>query len=144
MKIQIIAVGKIKKSWIHAGIQELWKRMPELTVLEVKDSSKEKEAAEVSARIASLAPQHSKLIVLSEEGALMTSVEFAAFLGAQLNDPLVFVVGGPDGIADRLKQQAFKLVSLSPMTFPHELARLLLMEQLYRAKTILQNGNYHR
>ncbi|MCS6812966.1 MAG: 23S rRNA (pseudouridine(1915)-N(3))-methyltransferase RlmH [Cyanobacteria bacterium] len=144
MKLYVIAVGKIKKAWIQTGIQELSKRLPELVMLEVKDSNPEKEAADIDLRLRSSIPQHYQLLVLSEEGALMTSVEFAALLREHQSQPLVFAVGGPDGVANSLKQQALKLVSLSPMTFPHELARLLLIEQLYRAKTILQNGSYHR
>ncbi len=144
MKLHIIAVGKLKKPWIQAGIQELLKRIPEVTLLEVKDSTPEKEALEIINRYKAVVPHRSRLIALSEEGELMTSVEFADLVQAQGSDPLVFAIGGPNGIAPSLKQIAFKILSLSPMTFPHELARLLLVEQLYRAKTILNNGSYHR
>lgn len=139
-KVMLIAVGKVKKGWVHDGLAMYAKRLPELTVVEVKDSDPDTEAA----KILSLAKGSDRLVVMTEEGVLHSSVQFADLLGRASSGSLVFIIGGPDGIAASLKAQAAQMISLSPMTFPHELARLMLVEQLYRAKTILQNSNYHR
>lgn len=139
-KVTLIAVGKVKKRWILEGVATYAKRLPELTVIEVKDADPDREAGKILA----LMKGGDRLIVLTEEGKSLSSVELATLVGQAASGSLVFVIGGPEGIADSLKAQAESLLSLSPMTFPHELARLLLIEQLYRAKTILQNTKYHK
>ncbi len=139
-KIKLIAVGKVKKRWIQDGVAAYAKRVPELDVAEIKDSTPEAEAT----KILSMVKGGDRLIVLTEEGRSYSSTQLAEFMGGVDSGTLVFVIGGPDGIAPSLKQAATQMLSLSAMTFPHELARLLLIEQLYRAKTILQNGSYHK
>ena len=79
-----------------------------------------------------------------EQGDTLASIPFARRLEQFGNSRLAFVIGGADGHDPTLKQQADVLLSLSELTFPHELARLMLVEQLYRASTILQGGPYHR
>jgi 23S rRNA (pseudouridine1915-N3)-methyltransferase len=140
MKARIIAVGKIKKRWIADGIQEYLKRVPELGIVEVRDAGQEKEAEKI---MASLHPGE-RLILLSERGKGMDSVEFSRFIERQGMTPLAFVIGGPEGFSDRLLPLAHSIMSLSPMTFTHEMARLFLVEQLYRAKSILNNTSYHK
>jgi len=140
MKFKIIAVGKIKKNWINAGINEYLKRLPQLEILEIKDAGKQKELS----KILSLIKKKDKLIALSETGESLTSVEFASFINKELLQPLVFVIGGPDGLSEQINNYAYQVLSLSSMTFPHEMARLFLVEQLYRAYTIIQNKNYHK
>ncbi|NET09299.1 MAG: 23S rRNA (pseudouridine(1915)-N(3))-methyltransferase RlmH [Merismopedia sp. SIO2A8] len=139
-KIRLITVGKVKKSWIRDGIQTYLKRVPELAVTEIKDGGMEKDAA----KILSMVGGRDRLITLAEEGQGWTSIQFAHWIGKADSGTLVFVIGGADGISPGLKQRSDTLVSLSPMTFPHEMAQLLLVEQLYRAKTILQNQDYHK
>ncbi|NEP57407.1 MAG: 23S rRNA (pseudouridine(1915)-N(3))-methyltransferase RlmH [Symploca sp. SIO2G7] len=140
MKFNIIAVGKIKKNWINAGMQEYLKRLPQLDIIEIKDASKEKELS----KILSLVKKNDKLIPLSETGELLTSLEFASFIKQEFLQPLVFVIGGPEGLSEQINNYAYKVLSLSKMTLPHEMARLCLVEQLYRAYTIIQNKNYHK
>jgi 23S rRNA (pseudouridine1915-N3)-methyltransferase len=139
-KVTLIAVGKVKKRWIQDGIATYAKRLPELSVIEVKDADPDREAV----KILSLVKGGDRLIVLTEEGRSLDSIQLATMLGQAASGSLVFVIGGPEGIADSLKANAESLLSLSAMTFPHELARLLLVEQLYRAKTILQKTSYHK
>lgn len=85
-------------------------------------------------------------IALWEQGQMLTSREFAALLKdcdeRKLKCP-TFIIGGPFGLAEQVLQAASLKLSLSPMTWPHELARVLLIEQIYRAETILRNGHYH-
>ena len=139
-KVRLITVGKVKKKWIREGIQIYTKRVPELAITEIKDTEPEKEAA----KILSMVGGRDRLIVMAEEGKTWTSPQFAQWLTQAESGSLVFVIGGAEGISPDLKQRANHLVSLSPMTFPHEMAQLLLVEQLYRAKTILQNRDYHK
>ncbi|MGJ3254637.1 MAG: 23S rRNA (pseudouridine(1915)-N(3))-methyltransferase RlmH [Elainellaceae cyanobacterium] len=139
-KVSVIAVGKIKKSWLRDGIAVYLKRSPEIEILEIKDSDKEKEGE----KVLSFMKGNETLVVLSDDGKLISSVDFAALLTRYASNNVVFAIGGPDGVSQTLKDRASLLLSLSPMTFPHEIARMLLIEQLYRAKTILQGGNYHK
>lgn len=139
-KIRLIAVGKVKKRWIQEGVLTYAKRVPELEIIEVKDSRPDVEAA----KVLSLVKGGDRLVVLTEEGRSYSSLMLANMLGRVDSGSLVFVIGGPEGVDQSLKQAATQLISLSAMTFPHEIARLLLIEQLYRAKTILQNGSYHK
>lgn len=139
-KIRLIAVGKVRKGWIREGITMLLKRLPGLSILEVRDGGMEREAGAV---LLAIKPDE-QLVVLSEEGECLTSVKFAQKLSQLGSDRLVFVIGGAAGVDASLKAKAAWRLSLSPMTFPHELARLILLEQLYRAQSILQGGPYHR
>ncbi len=139
-KVKIIAVGKVKKGWLKDGINTYIQRLPELECLEIKDTDPETEAAKVLA----LLKTYDKLIVLSEDGKRFDSVTFSHWLGQAASGTLVFFIGGPTGVSYSLKQRADKVLSLSAMTFPHEVAQLLLLEQLYRSKTILQGGSYHK
>ena len=82
--------------------------------------------------------------MLTVEGKSLGSIPFAEYLKTFDSQQLVFVIGGANGIAPEIKSLAHSLLSLSPMTFPHEIARLLLVEQIYRATTIIKGGPYHR
>lgn len=137
-KVKIIAVGKVRKPWIKEGVQRYAKRLPEVEIIEIKDSGKEKEAG----KLLSLMKSQERLVVLAEYGKERNSITFADWLGKEAYGTLVLFIGGAEGISNRLKK--YPMISLSAMTFPHEIARLMLVEQLYRAKTILQNGSYHK
>ncbi|MEM1367290.1 MAG: 23S rRNA (pseudouridine(1915)-N(3))-methyltransferase RlmH [Cyanobacteria bacterium P01_H01_bin.15] len=139
-KIKLIAIGKIKKPWIREGVSIYLKRLPELSIAEIKDSTPTKEGEYILSQLKS----KERLIALTEEGQSWSSVKLAQFLKSIDSHTLVFAIGGAEGFSPQLKQQAFKQLSLSAMTFPHELARLILVEQLYRAKTILQGSHYHK
>jgi len=139
-RIRILAVGKVRKGWVLEGISTYLKRLPGLQVVELRDAGKAKEAEAV---LAALQPGE-QLVVMAEEGQTFDSPAFAERLEGSGSERLVFVIGGAEGIDPALKARASWKLSLSPMTFPHELARLLLLEQLYRALTIQQGGPYHK
>ena len=139
-RCRILAVGKVRRSWIREGIDHYLKRMPGLSVHELRDNGPEKEAQAI---LASLRPDEC-LVALMEEGDSLASVPFARRLAQLGNQRVAFVLGGADGLTNELKQQSRWQLSLSPMTFPHELARLMLIEQLFRAHSIHQGGPYHR
>lgn len=139
-RLRVIAVGKVRKGWVAEGVALYRRRLAGLEVLEVRDGTPEREAAAIQA---ALRPNE-RLVALSEEGERLSSIHFAQRLASQAGARLAFVIGGAEGLNREIKQRAAWCLSLSPLTFPHELARLLLLEQLYRARTILEGGPYHR
>ncbi|MEC8441957.1 MAG: 23S rRNA (pseudouridine(1915)-N(3))-methyltransferase RlmH [Cyanobacteriota bacterium] len=139
-RCRILAVGKVRRGWIQEGIDLYRKRLPGLEIVEIRDSTPAKEAEVIRANL----KQDDHLIALMEEGMPLASQAFARRLDQLGNQRLAFVIGGADGLTDTLKASARWQLSLSPMTFPHELARLMLIEQLFRAQAILQGSPYHR
>ena len=133
-------MGKVRRGWIQDGIDLYLKRLPGLTISELRDSNPDKESDAIRA---ALRPDET-LIALMEQGDTLASVAFAQRLEQFGNQRLAFVIGGADGLTPELKAQAHWRLSLSPMTFPHELARLMLVEQLFRAQAIVQGSPYHR
>ena len=139
-RCRVLAVGKVRRGWIQEGIDLYRKRLPGLEIVELRDSTPKKEADAIQS---ALRPGE-RLIALMEEGDTLASIPFARRLERYGSDRLAFVIGGADGLTDELKAKAAWKLSLSPMTFPHELARLMLIEQLFRAQAILQGSPYHR
>ena len=142
--IRIIAVGKMKNRELASLCAEYEKRLgryDKAQVLELKDAGAAQEGTRI---LEALDACRGRVYVLSEEGSAFTSKAFSAALEADMqNGPSVFVIGGPYGLDDRVKRRADVLMSISPMTFTHEWARAILMEQLYRAKSISAGSGYH-
>ena len=139
-RLRILAVGKVRRGWIQDGIDLYCKRLPGLSIVELRDGTPEKEAEAIRA---AWRPDE-RLVVLMEQGETLASIPFAQRLEQISSERIAFVIGGADGLTDDLKAEAHWRLSLSPMTFPHELARLMLVEQLFRAQAILQGRPYHR
>ena len=137
---KIIAIGKIKKKWIQNGIDMYLIRLPGLKVIEIKDSTQKKEEY----MIKELLRKNETLITLNENGQTFSSKQLSKKLLGSNNQNITFVIGGSTGLSPSLNSFASWQLSLSPLTFPHEIARLLLIEQLYRAKMITQGGPYHK
>ena len=137
---KIIAIGKIKKIWIQEGIEIYLKRLPGLEVIEIKDNTQIKEENTIKEII----KKNETLVTLNENGQSFTSKQLATKLLNSHNQNITFVIGGASGLSSSLNSSASWQLSLSPLTFPHEIARLLLIEQIYRAKTIIQGGPYHK
>ena len=131
-RLSINAIGKIKKNWIREGINQYKKRMPNLIINESK-----------SFNINNI-PVNNIIICLTEEGKLFNSIELTTLLLNFKNKKIDFLIGDTDGIPTDIKDKSHLLLSLSPLTFPHELARLILVEQIYRAISISNNSPYHR
>lgn len=140
---KIIAVGKMKDKHLESLTAEILTRLrkygkTEITILPDSDV-----AREGSAIIRELDKErNSAIFVLSEEGTEWNTIQFAAKLEA-LDRRAVFVIGGPFGLSNEVKQRATVLWSLSKLTFTHEMARFLLCEQLFRAMNHLNGGTYH-
>ena len=139
-RCRIIAIGKVRKTWVQEGIELYRKRLPGLTIVELRDGNPEKEAESIRQTLRS----DEWPVMLMEQGETMTSISFSERLRSLGSQRLAFVIGGADGLTAELKGLARWKLSLSPMTFPHELARLLLIEQLFRAQAIQQGSPYHR
>ena len=137
---RILAIGKLRKDWIQLSLNSYLKRLPGLAITELRDSTPQKE----STAILTTLKRNEIAIALTEEGESLTSIAFAKRLQALGSQRLVFMIGGANGLTPQTKSLASWSFSLSPLTFPHEIARLLLVEQIYRAHTILQGSPYHR
>ena len=134
-RLTINAIGKIKKPWIKEGIDQYKKRMPDLLIREFKYF-----------KINNFKDNRDKNIIISlgEEGKSFNSKEFSSLLSNFNNKKITFFIGDSDGLSSEFKYNSDLLLSLSPLTFPHELARLVLIEQIYRAVSIAKNSPYHR
>ena len=137
---KIIAIGKIKKDWILSGIEMYLKRLPGLQIIEIKDSTQTKEENTIKEII----KKNETLVTLNENGQSFTSKQLVKKLHDSQHKNITFAIGGATGLAPSLDSSASWQLSLSPLTFPHDIARLLLIEQLYRAKTISQGWPYHK
>ena len=159
MNIHIISVGKIKEKYLKLGIEEFSKRLSsycKLSIIELPDEQapehlSEKELEQIKNRegekILSKVKQDDYVIALDVNGSAMSSEQFAQKL-AQISfsgkNQINFIIGGSNGLSEGvLKRADFKL-SFSKMTFPHQLMRLILLEQIYRAFKIQRNEPYHK
>ncbi|MCK5176740.1 MAG: 23S rRNA (pseudouridine(1915)-N(3))-methyltransferase RlmH [Candidatus Aenigmarchaeota archaeon] len=142
--INIIYVGRTKEKYIQSGIEEYEKRLirRRIHTVEIKDSTKPKEAAKMIALVEKI--KDSFVVALDEYGEEFTSIEFADFIKARVHKNICFVIGGPDGLDKIMLDKSDKIVSLSKMTFTHEMAKLILFEQIYRAFAIIDGKKYHR
>ena len=156
MKIKIIALGKIKEKFLKDGIDEFLKRLTpyasveiiEINPIEIKDENLvDKVLAQEGEKILSYIKQDSYVITMEILGKQLSSEDFAKKINeitlAGINE-LVFVIGSSCGISPIVSQRANFKLSISKMTFLHQFARLLLVEQIYRAFKILKNEVYHK
>jgi 23S rRNA (pseudouridine1915-N3)-methyltransferase len=154
VKFVLVAFGKSKFPFVDEGLSHYFEQIghladtPELLLLKDQDSDKKRESEhllEALTRRRLLGDGKTRVFLLDEKGREYVSRQFAAELG-KLRDQgvstFVFVIGGAFGFPDDLRAR-FPLLSLSKLTFPHDLARLVLSEQLYRALQILAGGKYH-
>ncbi|GIM51918.1 ribosomal RNA large subunit methyltransferase H [Capnocytophaga cynodegmi] len=155
MNIKLIAIGKTDNSALQQLIADYEKRLSHYVnfqmqiILDVKNSkslSEEQQKAKEGELILKNIENSHHLILLDERGKEYTSVGFSEFLQKQMNTgtkQLVFVIGGPYGFSEEVYQRANGKLSLSKLTFSHQMIRLFFVEQIYRAFTILKNEPYH-
>ncbi len=157
--IKLIAVGRLKDKFLTDAFAEYDKRLSafcKLTVDEVNqvklpDDPSDKEIAaaletEADAILAKI-PAGSRVIPMCIEGKQLTSEKFAGYIereSANGTGTFVFIIGSSYGLSERVKQRGDMKLSMSEMTFPHRLARIMLAEQIYRAFTIIHNRKYHK
>ena len=143
MLIKIIVIGKLKDKAMQARCDEYAKWLGgygKLEIRELPDSTVEKEGQAIQKE---LEKDHGAFVVaLSEEGKEYTTADFATFIG-KIDRKIIFIIGGPYGLAKDIRRSADLLWSLSKLTFTHEIARLLLFEQLFRVLNLNAGGHYH-
>ena len=159
MKIKIYCIGKIKEPFLQDGISEYLKRLQpyaktevvEVNDCKVSDKPKEAEISKVKSeecdKVLKLVKPGEFLIGLDLNRKEFTSEEFADFISKKMvegGSNISFVIGGSYGLSDALKQRCNSFVTLSKMTFLHQMTRLILLEQIYRAFKILNHEVYHK
>lgn len=154
MKVAVLCVGKAREAWVREAQEKYRKFLAPLLPVEIVEVPEEKitdpgrpEAAlrKEAARILSRVKEGSRLVLLDARGRGRDSVEFARWLGKRLDEgkTLMLLVGGATGVHDEVRNRADETISLSSLTFPHDLARVVLLEQIYRAMTIIRGKRYH-
>jgi 23S rRNA (pseudouridine1915-N3)-methyltransferase len=154
MNIYLVAVGKPRNPALVSAIGEYERRAGRywpLRVLEVREergsSGAELVREREGERLLSAIPPRARLVDCDERGNSMNSEEFAHWLQAErerASGDLAFVIGGAFGLSAAIRERSVSLLSLAPWTLPHELARLVLAEQLYRAGTLIRGEPYHK
>lgn len=143
--IKIICVGKLKEKYLVDACLEYQKRIGKYTniqIIELKDSEISKEKDEILKHI----DKKDYIITLQIEGNNITSLELAKKIDNIFNNNpnITFIIGGSDGLADEIKNISNYSLSFSKLTFPHQLFRVMLLEQIYRSFKILNNETYHK
>lgn len=159
MNITIISVGKIKEKYIKLGIEEFSKRLSrycKLTMIEVPDEKTPDKASEAinlqikekegNALLSKVKP-NDFVMLLDIKGKMYDSEELSALIENHMIDgksEFVFIIGGSLGVSEQVKQRANAKISFSKMTFPHQLMRVIFLEQIYRSFKIMKNEPYHK
>jgi 23S rRNA (pseudouridine1915-N3)-methyltransferase len=154
MKIKLILTGKTAKNYIFSGMEEYSKRIQHYIGFETIEIEAGKKVGnnlivvkktEYKAQLKNI-DTGDYIIILDENGKSLNSVEFSRFILQKMNESrkcLVFIIGGAYGFADEIYKRADFSLSLSKMTFNHQMTRIILMEQIYRAYSIIHNEPYH-
>lgn len=159
MDITIISVGKLKEKYLKAGISEYLKRLKsyaKVKIIEVPDEPagnnlslreieqvKEIEGKKIIQKI----PERSEVVALDLRGKELTSEQFAEYIDEVATygkSHIVYIIGGSHGISDEVLEKTHLQISFGKLTYPHQLMRLILVEQIYRAFKILNNEPYHK
>ena len=155
MKIKLIAIGKTDSKDLQPLIEEYSKRLSFYVsfnfeiipdIKNAKNLSKKQQKIAEGNELLKRIEKSDTIIILDEKGKTFSSVEFSVFLQKKMNSGLknlIFIIGGPYGFSEEIYQRANAKISLSTMTFSHQMVRLFFCEQLYRAFTIINNHPYH-
>jgi len=155
VKLRLVCVGKLSEAWLKQASEEYAGRIGRHFTMEIVELKEEKggRRSDVQGllrregeRILDKIPDQAFVVVLDERGKQLGSEQLAEKLAERMlhgGQPWCLVIGGPYGLDPEVKQRADLLLSLSKMTFTHQMARLFLLEQLYRSSTILRNEPYH-
>jgi len=139
--MKLICVDKVREGFIKEGVEHFLKSInyySKFEIVRIKKSKPEREGPDILSKI-----NNKPYIVLSEEGKLLDSIQFSDLI-KKLPRDTTFVIGGTDGLSNEIKSGAKEIISLSKMTFTHEMAQLFFLEQIYRHNMIIKNKKYHR
>lgn len=150
--IKIICLGKIKEKYFNDAIKEYEKRLSKYTKLEIIELNDEKDndikvcLQKEKVSILNHIKEKDNIIILDIEGKEYTSLEFSNFLEKELiiNSNITFLIGSSNGLDEEIKKLTNKKISFSRLTFPHQLFRIILLEQIYRSFKIINNETYHK
>ena len=147
--IKIICVGKIKEKYLRSAISEYEKRLKKFTkleIIEVNDESNGNILEKEKNHIIRYINDHDYVVTLEIDGNMIDSVELSKKIDQTLINfsNITFVIGGSYGLSDEIKKRSNYKLSFSKMTFPHQLFRVLLLEQIYRSFKIINNESYHK
>lgn len=150
MTLHILAVGKKHEDWVSDGITRYQKRLktpfvPEWTLMAHSSLDGPAARQDESGRILSRLATYDVIILLDERGKSLDSPAFAGIVKDELDrsKKVLLIIGGAFGVTDELRDRVHLVWSLSPLVFPHQLVRLIVIEQLYRAQQITLGGSYH-
>ncbi|MDX1823365.1 MAG: 23S rRNA (pseudouridine(1915)-N(3))-methyltransferase RlmH [Thiohalomonadales bacterium] len=155
MQIHLIAVGNRMPDWVSQGYEEFARRMPpecRLNLVEIPAAKRTKAAdirrllSQEGERMLEAIPKHALIITLDVSGQRWDTEQLSQQLDSWMHEgrDIALLIGGPEGLAPNCQAQAERSWSLSPLTFPHPLVRIIVAEQLYRATTILKHHPYHK
>lgn len=147
--IKIITVGKIKEKYFIDAIEEYKKRITKYSKLEIIELSDlnfdiEKTLYEEGKNILSKINEKDFVITMEIEGKKMDSIELSSFIDKNISRNITFVIGGSYGLSKEVKERSDYKLSFSDLTFPHQLFRIILLEQIYRSFRIINNESYHK
>lgn len=155
MKVVVMSVGRVRQQFVLQGEAEYLQRIRgsfQVELLELgMESPESMSPGEVQNRegdeILKRAKGFDYLVVLDERGKTLSSKQMSEFVQARMNSGIksvCFVIGGAFGVSEKVRQEADTVLSLSTLTFPHQLARLIVVEQLYRTHTLIKGVTYHK
>ena len=145
MRVRILAVGTRMPEWVSTAYEEYTRRLRSAMRIDLEEIPVGRAKADEEKRLLERIGDD-YLVALDERGKSLTTLQLAKWLGERQQDGrnLCFVIGGPDGLGPGILMKAGLRWSLSALTFPHAMVRVILAEQLYRAHSVLQNHPYHR
>ncbi len=147
--IKIICVGKIKESYFTLAVKEYLKRIGKYSKVEITEVSDynfdiSKTMYEEGKEILSKINDKDYVVTLEIDGNSLDSVSFSNFIDKNISNNITFVIGGSYGLSEEVKKRSNYKLSFSKMTFPHQLFRVVLLEQIYRSFRIINNESYHK
>jgi 23S rRNA (pseudouridine1915-N3)-methyltransferase len=140
LHVTIFTIGKCKERWLDEALAEFYKRLTGQISITI-------ELARDDAHLEQMVKKHQRAVLLDPKGKEVTSEEFTSFFYREIEQGgshLAFVIGGPDGLTKSIKEGGYPMISLSKMTLTHQMVRLLLVEQVYRAYEINRGTGYHK
>lgn len=147
--IKIICVGKVKEKYFTLAVKEYQKRLGKYTKLEIVELPDYnydviKTKLEEGKRILSKIKENDFVVILDILGKKLNSIELSDFINKNISKNIVFVIGGSNGLSEDVLNRANYSLSFSDLTFPHQLFRIILLEQIYRSFKIMNNESYHK
>ena len=149
MKYIISAIGKTKTQQEDLITLKYLKRIKNIEIkqYEIKPNNKQKKIEEEGLKLISSTPSNGRLVLLDEEGQNLTSLELAKMVLDWRNDNIAYInfaIGGAFGNGDQIKKRADKIIALGQLTWPHQMVKMMIAEQIYRIETIIQGHPYHK